>query len=346
MISSNLTVRHLQPQEYPLWNAFVEQSPQGSDFCCSWWLEAVSNNNFQIAACFDREILSAGMPLPYDEQGRVNLPYLTRTLGVLYRPKEQESEYQYLSKQRGWITKLLEIIPLENFVQTCAHHNFIDWLPFRWRGFHQTIKYTYIFDYKDKEGRYQEIQLRESIRRSNAKAVKNGIALQESDHLITFYKMAELTYSRQNINLNITYPQLELLDKAIVENGNRKIFFATDNTGRVHAAIYIYYNKKYAYLLLSGGDPQLRDLGGHTFILSEALSYFRERTEQINFGGSNIRSIEEHIRGFGGRLTPTFHIFNPQLLYEENGIMQNFKKGGKHIVKGLTEIIKRLKSRF
>ena len=38
--------------------------------------------------------------------------------------------------------------------------------------------------------------------------------------------------------------------------------------------LYVVFNKKSAYALLSGSDANLRNLGGHTLVMWEAVRYF------------------------------------------------------------------------
>lgn len=83
---------------------------------------------------------------------------------------------------------------------------------------------------------------------------------------------------------------------------------------------YVVYHDKSAYHLLSGGDPQLRSLGGHTLILWHTLRYFSDKVPVFNFGGSDLQPIEEHIRGFGAHPDAIFPYLQRSPGLEPGGI--------------------------
>ena len=317
----------------------MDQSLQGDVFCYSWWLKAITKSNFKILAIIVEGEIVAGIPLAYDAQNKVNEPPLTRTLGVLYKNQEYKSNWKQVSTERKWLSELMKHLPLEDFVQMCMHHNFTDWLPFRWNGFSQTTRYTYIIKYQRKA--FDDIwnnldaENRRIIRRAN----DNGIRVEVTDDFDLIYKYESLTYERQGLKFRLPYQDLKQLDDAIKQGGNRVIFKAIDNTNQIHAVLYIAFNHKSAYALLSGSDPDLRKLGGHTLVMWEAIKYFIDKVEYFNFGGSDIERIEAHIRGFGGTLTPYFHIYNEKLMRKRNDIWYHLRESSIHFIEAI-KIIK------
>jgi len=325
-----LKVEVLETSQYNLWNDFVDSSPQGDIFCYSWWLDAITKSNFKILVVEEGEKIVAGMPLTYDSQHKINMPPLTRTLGVLYCDRKFQSEQKQTSVQRKWLSALLRNIQRDQFVQTCMHHNFTDWLPYKWSGFRQTTRYTYLLNFEGKTVPDLWNNLDSLRKRTIKRAVTNNVETVESGDFSLLYKFVTLSYQRQGINFNIPYTDLKTLDDAIVKNGNRMIFIAKDNE-KVHAALYAAFNKKSAYYLLSGSEPELRNMGGHTLVLWDAIKYFHDKVGYFNFGGSDIERIESHIRGFGGTLTPYFHIYNEDNL-AQNELRYHFKKIWFHLV--------------
>src|SRR5437868_15450209 len=83
------TLRYVEPSEYPLWDALVDVSPQGSVFCRSWWLRAVGN--VRVLACFSGKQIVAGIPLYFERHFGIpvcTMPKLTQTWGIIMRPLE------------------------------------------------------------------------------------------------------------------------------------------------------------------------------------------------------------------------------------------------------------------
>lgn len=337
----SLKIEILNPAFYSVWNNFVDMSPQGDVFCYSWWLDAITKSKFRIYAAFEDDEIVAGMPLACDRYDKFNEPPLTRTLGVLYKPQLNLNDHKKVSDQRRWLTALLEYIPLDDFVQMCTHHNFTDWLPFRWKGLKQTTRYTYLINYNNKSIDDLRKNLNRDRRNIINRAEKNKIKVEESDDFELMYRFAELSYKRQGIKLNAPFADLKFLDEAIKKNGNRLILKAVDSFERVHAVLYFAFNKRSAYYLLSGSDAELREKGGHSLALWEAVKHFSDKVEYLNFGGSDIKPIEEHIRDFGGVLTPYFHIFNDKKLHRTD-IRYHMKETAFHLV----SLFKAFKIRF
>lgn len=300
-------------KEHKAWNDFVDLSPQGDVFCYSWWLDAVTNSNFRIIAVIENDSILAGIPLAYDQYGRINQPPLTRTLGILFLPGS--ADHLQSSKERKLLWELARHLPIDEVCQFCTHHDFTDWLPLKWSGLQQTTRYTYLLHYTGKT----EIDLRKNLNRGRKniinRAMKKGISVVEGDDPYLLYNCLEKSYKRQGKKVTFTADFLLNLDRRIKENGNRYILNAIGPDGSLYASIYVVYNKRSAYYLLSGSDPDTRNLGGHSLLLWESLKYFRDKAEYFNFGGSDIRSIEEHFRGFGGIMTPYFQIYNEKNLH-------------------------------
>jgi glycosyltransferase involved in cell wall biosynthesis len=304
----------LKPEAFDVWNTFVDTSPQGDVFCYTWWLDAITKGNFKIVAIFEKDEIVAGMPLAY-YLGKINEPPLTRTLGPLFKPLTGLSERDKTTIQRKWLNLLLDEIPLDEFEQFCTSHHFNDWLPFRWRGLKQSTRYTYIIDYQKKSIDDIWQALNENKKRDLKKARQNKLSVQVIDDAHLFYQLVEQTYQRQGLTFRFAADDFMELDEAVNKNNSRKIFLASDENGRPHAAVYVAHNDKSAYYLLAGNKSEYRKLGGGTLALWEAIRYFHSRVTFFNFGGSDIERIEKYVRGFGGELQQYFHIYkdHPQI---------------------------------
>lgn len=316
----------LKPDQYEIWDNFVDLSPQGDNFCYSWWLETITESNFKILAIFDKDEIVAGFPLALDRNGKVTEPPLTRTLGPLYKDLSSLSEHKQVTKQRNWLNALLCDLSTEDVVVFCTHRSFTDWLPFRWKGFQQMTRYTYIINYENKDINDLWKDLSRGRKEPINCAYRNGITISSTNDLQLLYSLMDITYKRQNLKFQFPFNAFKKLDDEISKRNMRKIFIASDKNGHIIASLYVTYNKKSAFALLSGGDPKFRRLGGHTLIMWEAIKYFHNKTKQFNFGGSDIERIENHLRGFGGILTPYFLIFTENFISRKVPIEKEIKK--------------------
>lgn len=306
----------MSPADFQKWDSFVDASPQGDVFCYSWWLNAITKDNFKLLAILDKDEIVSGIPLAY-YFGRINEPPLTRTLGPLFKNIENMPEHDKTTLHGRWMNLLIDQIPIYEVEQFCTSHNFTDWLPFRWRGYKQTTRYTYIIDYSGKNEAMLWSGLNRGKKGNIGRAYRNHLTVKITNELLPFYRLVELTYKRQGLVFPFSFDDFKKLDDEIQKRDRRRIITAFDDNNQPHAAVYVAFNHKSAYALLSGGDPQFRHLGGHTLVIWEAMKYFRDKVGLFNFGGSGIERIEKHLRGFGGVLTQYFHIFTEKPVIRE-----------------------------
>lgn len=172
------------------------------------------------------------------------------------------------------------------------------------------------------------------------RAERNFLRVEESSNLQEFHDLVSQSYSRQGLKFKMQYSDLKDLDDSIETNGKRVILSAKDVINNVHAAIYIVYNHRSAYYLLSGGNPAYRKLGGHTLVFWEAIKYFSDKVQYSNFGGSDIQRIESHLRCFGGELTQYFHIYNDHAI--DKGLRYHLSELSYHTAAFIKKSTKRI----
>jgi lipid II:glycine glycyltransferase (peptidoglycan interpeptide bridge formation enzyme) len=123
-----------------------------------------------------------------------------------------------------------------------------------------------------------------------------------------FLDVNELTFSRQGLPLPYSREFVRRLDDACSARSARKIFFAEDDGGRVHAAAYIVWDERSVYALMAGEDPELRTSGAMSLVWWEAIKFSHQVSRRFDFGGSIIEPIERFLRAFGARQVPYFYV--------------------------------------
>ena len=71
-----------------------------------------------------------------------------------------------------------------------------------------------------------------------------------------------------------------------------------------------------AYYLQGGNHPDLRNSGAASLVMWEAIQFASTVTQQFNFAGSMIPSIERFFRGFGATQVPYFSIYKNNLFFK------------------------------
>ena len=321
MSNSKLKVTELGKSSYDIWDKFVDESPNGDIFCKSWWLDAITKSNFKILVVINCKEIQAGIPLAYDNNGKINEPPLTRTLGPIFKRLSNISNYSQRMLNRKWLNLLLDKIDKKKVFQFCTHHNYHDWLTFRWKGYKQTTRYTYLIDNNETEDEIWQ-KFTQNRKRDIKIALGNNLHVKISDDFKLLYKMIELTYKRQGKKFGLRYNDFKRLDVEIKNRNMRRIFITYDEHNQPHAALYVVFNSKSAYYLLCGSNPKLRHLKGNILAFWQAIKYFRTRTNYSNFGGSDIERIENFLKQFGGKLTQYFHIFTEKPIIKKVPIVK------------------------
>ena len=278
-------------------------------FCQPWWLQAVSPDNWDVVFVERGDEVAAVLPYAYKIRlGKYRLiehPYLTFYLG----PRLRDSHAKYtnrLADEKDLMTELIEKLPPFATFQQWFHPSITNWLPFYWKGFKQTTRYTYVIeDTRDMESVWNEI--RENIRTDVRKAQK-VVEVADNPDIGRFLSLQRVTYGRQGKTLPYPEETLLRLDAACAEHGARKILFAVDSQGRAHASVYLVWDATTVYALMRGSDPILRNSGATSLLVWKAIEFASSQGKRFDFAGSWVESIERFVRAFGARQTPFFEI--------------------------------------
>ena len=120
--------------------------------------------------------------------------------------------------------------------------------------------------------------------------------------------MNRKSFLRQGRKIPYSLSFLRRLDEACAQRNSRKSFFAIDNTGNIHAAVYVVWDQFSAYYLMGGGDPKYRTSGAHSLLLWETIKFTSKFVSSFNFEGSMIEPVERFFRAFGAEQKPYFNI--------------------------------------
>jgi len=269
-----------------------------------WWLDAVSPDAWGAAEVKHGDSIQARFP--YVIRKRSGFKFLTSApltpiLGPWLAPSLAKYPKQ-LAQQKELMFALIDQLPRFDFFVQNFHHSITNWLPFYWRGYTQTTRYTYIIqDLTNMDRIWNEVQ--ENVRRNIRKAQKQVVVRTDLD-IDRFLDINAMTFTRQGKSLPYSRDLVCRLDAACVSHDARRIFFAEDAQGRVHAAVYLVWDNSAAYYLMGGVNPEFSSSGATSLLLWEAIQFAATVTQTFNFEGSMIESIEHFFRNFGGRQVP------------------------------------------
>jgi len=279
-------------------------------FSKDWWLDAVcGEENWDIVIIEKDNKIVASMPYYTTKKvllDMIFMPKLTQSMGPYIKyPKGQKYERK-LAYEKEVLTQLIEKLPNYDFFYQNFHYHFTNWLPFYWKGFKQTTRYTYVIE---NTNNIDEIfsSFRSNIK-TDIKKAKKIIHIDKDEDIQLFYKINKMTFNRQKMSMPYSIELIKSLDSICKKYRARKMYFAKDNKNNIHAAIYVVWDDITMYYLMSGGNPKYRNSGATSLLLWEAIQDASNMGLKFDFEGSMIEPIERVFRSFGAKQTPYFQV--------------------------------------
>ncbi|MEY4902562.1 MAG: hypothetical protein RLZZ292_377 [Bacteroidota bacterium] len=287
-------------------------------FMQAWWLDAVcgGTENWEVALSKDKSGKIIGA-LPYFNTRLKRLipaiftPALTPFSGIwLDYPREMTKMEAKISWEHRVLNELIEQLPNKPMFEQRYAPTLTNWLPFYWKGFQQTTRYTYVLeDLSNLEEVWSAMKdkLRNTIRKAEKLVSIEKIDVMDAQAILFFYQLNQKTFQRQGIKMHYTLPFIQKIDAVLAHRGQRAIYFAQDINSSItcyHAAIYVVWDKKTAYCLMIGGDTALRSSGAISLLLWRAIQDMAKKGIAFDFEGSMLPNVEPMYRAFGATQKP------------------------------------------
>lgn len=285
-----------------------ENEPDIPIFSEDWWLDAVAGDNWDVCLVEKGGVVIATMP--YTCSSRLGMtviskPALTQTLGPWIRPTNAKYAKQ-LSTEKELMGMLIDQLPEYAYFNQTWHHSMQNWLPFFWRGFEQTTRYTYVIENLsdiDNVWNNFETKIRTDIRKAEN---KYNVKVRTDLSINDFIALNKMTFSRQGKAMPYSPSFIIKMVTEAKKRNQCQWFIAQDDKGQNHAGVLIIWDEQSAYYLMGGGDPELRNSGATSLCMWEAIQFASTVSKSFDFEGSMIESIERFFRGFGAIQTPYY----------------------------------------
>ncbi len=280
----------------------------GSIFVQDWWLDAVAPGQWDAATVTESGRVIARMPYILRRHHGLTLldmPLLTPHLGPWIAPLRGKYASR-LKREHQLMEQLIRKLPGFDVFTQNFHHGVTNWFPFYWQDFQQTTRYTYIIEnLSDIDKIWGEFLPK---RRASIRKASKLVTVRTDMGLDTFWRLNQMTFQRQRLQPPYSLDYLKRIDSVCAERVQRRIFFAEDARGRIHAALYLVWDDQSAYYLMGGNDPELQNSGAPSLLVWEAIQFASTVTRSFDFEGSMIPGVERFFRSFGARQTPYFRI--------------------------------------
>ena len=288
---------------------------QASIFHNLWWLDAATDGKWKLITAGPTSGFIASMPMftrSFLGQRYIGMPPLTRTLGPTFARVSAGAKlsdrvrFRLLSEL---INKLPDVIGFrQRFDPECD-----DLLAFQVSGFSIGVDYTYRFANCSDTGAIWEgmrDKTRNAIRRS-----QDLLQVSRSLDVAEFVELYEANLQRSGKSMALERERLQKILKAAVVNEAGISLLCRTAGGEVVAAIFVVWDDRYCYYLLSTRDERITCNGAVSLLLWDALQFAGQMHRGFDFDGFGTHGAANFVRQFGARLVPRWTLLRaPRLV--------------------------------
>lgn len=280
-----------------------------------WWLDAICGSDWDVFLQYSGDEIEASM-VYYKKQkmkiGYITQPPFTQHNGPWIREQDGLSENKKLAKEKKLVTAFLnsiESICGISFFQQTLNITTTNWLPYFWMGYKQTTRYTYrINDISNLDvvlsGMHHS--KRQNIKKAKKKKLQFNYDLNSKD----FYEFHKKTLEELGKKIEYSYDLFKRIYDAAYSNKTGRVFFVTDEEGKLLSALFNIWDNNCAYDLISAVSLEGRKTCALDYCVWNAISEFSAKgIKSYDFEGSMIENVEESFRKFGAIQTPYFKIY-------------------------------------
>jgi Acetyltransferase (GNAT) domain len=279
-----------------------------SVFQRDWWLHAVAPDAWSYIIAGDKNKPSAILPIVQSRKfglRLIKMPVLTYILGPGVAPTDA-SPTKRISHEMECLEELLDQLPGFDYFSQNFHYKQLLATPLHWRNFEAAAMHTYtIDDLTDTERVWQNYR---SSTRSQIRKAQKLVTVTSDASLRDLWNLSAMSFARSEREPAFSLELLQRVDAACQKNGAGKSLFARDATGRLHAAIYIVWDKHSAYYLIGGADQSLRSSGAMSLLMHEAIMHAATVSKRFDVQGCNTKPFEVFKRNFGGNLMTNLRV--------------------------------------
>jgi hypothetical protein len=310
--NSSLEIINVRISDYALWNQFVKNSPQGTFFHTTTWVDILSttfSRSYDILFCLKKGQPVAGMI--YLKHKKLIWDMITPTAflpfcaPIFYRPTDEKP--QKTIHNQLFITEKFESYLRDHFdywvLDVPASSK--DVRSYLWKGAIIEPQYSYVVSIKNREELYNNFN--QSVRKKLKHAQSQNTSIIESTDPTRLTELVKQSYHRHGLKPLVSDNHLNKFLNKVLELKQANLYYL-EHDGNIIASRLVIIDNLCGYDLLAGSDDQ--NGFGSTYLTVSILERYAGIIERFDFLGANHPQIEQFKRGFGGELTYGFRVSN------------------------------------
>ncbi len=291
------------PSNKDHYRTFCQQQKDMPLFFKDWYLDAVCNEKWNVATIEKGGQIAAALPYFLFQRGPfsiIEMPMLMKFMGPYFAPN-----FNHLKQVYKLTPQLIDQLPNVARFRQNFYYTTQNWLPWYWKGYQQTTKYSYIIpNLTNLDNVFQNFL--PDYRNNKIPKAQEIVTVRQDVDLEEFFNVNTLSFVRQKKKYPLSYPFFKKVYTALSEHQSCQLFAAIDHKQNIHSAALLIWDTQSSYLLMAGDDPELRSSGAGILLTWEMIKYTKNelRLNQFDFLGSMVQPIERVRRNFGAQLKP------------------------------------------
>ncbi|HLJ93370.1 MAG TPA: GNAT family N-acetyltransferase [Gemmataceae bacterium] len=301
------------------WNRFVADSPHGSVFCLTPFLDALQEE-YRLLFVEEKGSPQAGLVLllrdgqPYPGQYPFTL-YQGVLLGADLCSRPPHHRTKQTLEVVGHLMAALEA--QYRRLALCQHYRFEDLRGFSWFHYHEPergqfrleLQYSGLLDLAAVANFDAYLGSIRTVRRQEYRRCQgHGFSVQPSRDLELLDRLHQQTFARQGIERDPHDVRLlQSISRAALENGLGEVSTCVAPSGEVASATLFLFDQRCGYYLVSANDPEHRNSGSGTYLMIENIRRCQSKGLQaVDFVGVNSPNRGDFKTSFNAVPVPYF----------------------------------------
>ena len=233
----------------------------------------------------------------------LTMPWLTPYLGPIIAYPSDLGTSRKTSYEKQVIEDLLEQLPQVDHLLFQGNPHYTNWLPFHWKGFEQSTRYTYVLPKMELEDAVSNYKA--SIRRELKKG-ESHLTLHESANAGLLHQIKLADFKMKGLDMFYTEKFFQRIGNYVEQTKKGQFFEAKNGNRETIASMLFLWDEKYLYYHTGAVLPEFRNSGAMTLLMHKGIELACEKNLQFNFEGSMVESIERYFSSFGAEQLPYF----------------------------------------
>ncbi len=289
---------------------FVWENPQTTSlYYMPWWLDAmVGDSGWKPYVIADASTWAV-VPLFEPIDNLIIPPPYTQSGGIVYHSSltaEARRNHKVFVKRRTLLELFLESHREKRFFRMPLSSDVSDWLPFYWRDYSSSIRYTYQLATCSEDELYRKES--SHIRQKVTNGKNENWSYSENISIDDFSVHLRALYKKRSLPIHYL-PFLERGVSAATNRGNGFIAGIFSPSGVLLASAFVAHTSHTAYLIATATHPSNSDSAPSAYLLHKIIpSLYDKGITTLDFEGSMIKGVEFFFRSFGAEQVPIIQV--------------------------------------